>query len=186
MRLFSWPGIFMLTTAAAMGFFASEVVNRRDSAVSHYVIPSAGEELSQAPTTLAPPRLLEEIDLTCLPHMPLSFGPQSTEPPLADQPLSSIRTVSYNLPAGTPDSVEPPAMLATMPYLTDDTTAPATLPPLGDVPLLTPGPETDHPLFKAVKKFIDTDSTADVTDKVPLGTPPVSEHPSSVTPTKPE
>src|SRR5207249_4448959 len=72
---------------------------------------------------------------------------------------------------------------AVMPYLTDDD-APATLPPLGDVPAITPIPVTppdpDHPLLRAVKKFFE--GAADVTDKVPLGKPPVSEHPSAVAP----
>jgi hypothetical protein len=186
MRLFSWPGIFMLMTTAGMGFFASEVVHRRESAVSRYVITSGGEELSEAPpSTLTPPRLLEEIDLTCMPQMALTFGPQSTEPPLADSPFSMIRTTSFELPAAAPDGIETPSILSTMPYLNDDPNAPAILPPLGDVPVLTPVPEADHPLFKAVKKFVDLESANDVTDKVPLGTPPVSEHPSTVTPNKP-
>ena len=62
-----------------------------------------------------------------------------------------------------------------MPYLTDDP-APALLPPLGDVPTLplAPTPDPDNPLYHAVKRFVESAARpAEVTDKVPLGKPPV-------------
>jgi hypothetical protein len=47
-------------------------------------------------------------------------------------------------------------------------------------------PNPNNPLYEAAKKFFENwSSGSDVTDKVPLGTPPVSEHPSSVTPNNP-
>src|SRR5205807_1734085 len=102
-------------------------------------------------------------------------------PPLADAPAGGlIRTASFELPVASPVGAE---SLSTMPYLTDDP-APPLLPPLGDVPMLSPAPDADNPLYHAVKRFVDDAAKApgDVTDKVPLGKPPLSEHPSAVAP----
>jgi hypothetical protein len=206
MRLLNWAGIASFGVAFAAGFAANEVAHRHTSVASQYVNAGTGEELCDAvpppvclTAPLSPPQPVEEIDLTC---QSMAFGPQSTEPPLAGQPLGSIRTVSFELPAGSPEGPDLPPIPSTMPYLTDDP-APATLPPLGDVPPLTPVPESENPLLKAVKKYFENggtlpeqpaarggidrrrDSVSDVTDKIPLGQPPVSEHPSAVPPNKP-
>jgi hypothetical protein len=178
MRLASWAGVPALGFAFATGFVANELVHRHGFPNAVPVVVSAGEELSEAPPArLTAPRPVEEIDLTCQAY---AFGPQSTEPPLAVEPASMFQKVNFELPAGSPDD----GVLPRMPYLTDDA-APAMLPPLGDVPALAPVPDADNLLFKAVKKYVSGWTTADVTDKVPLGTPPVSEHPSAVAPNKP-
>lgn len=228
MRLASWAGVPALGFAFATGFVANELVHRHGFPAAVPVVVSAGEELSEAPPVrMLPPTPVEEIDLTC---QSFAVGPQSTEPPLAGESASHFRTVSFELPAGSPED----APLERMPYITDDAAdAPATLPPLGDVPPLVPTPGDDNPLFKAVKVYFGITDDAhqrmnalinqsedlrqagadwrriwmneqpsttgkpqatvppaqpkqpDVSDKVPLGTPPVSEHPSTVTPNKP-
>jgi hypothetical protein len=171
---FAWA--VALGVAFATGFVANEMVHRRTLNVSHQIDTAVGEDLCDvAPTPLVPPLPLEEIDLTV--RQEVAFGPQSMEPPLAGPPDGLIRTVSFEIPAGSPETSELPVM----PYLTDDPT-PAVLPPLGDVPVLTPMPKAEDPLFKAVKRFFEVGTSADVTDKVPLGQPPVSEHPSAAPP----
>jgi hypothetical protein len=193
MRLASWAGIPVVGFAFASGFAANEMVHRHSSVAAHYVAVAAGEELSERPPLPPMPLPAEEIDLSC--HA-VAFGQQSTEPPLAGgvpacgSPAGLVRAASYELPASAPEGPELPPVPETMPYLTDDA-APGTLPRLGDVPTVAPMPDPGHPLFKAVKKFLDTNAApaapdaGDVTDKVPLGQPPVSEHPSAVTPGKP-
>ncbi|HEY1381510.1 MAG TPA: hypothetical protein VGF55_32215, partial [Gemmataceae bacterium] len=153
MRLFSWAGGVALAAAAAGGFVAGGAVHRRDVVPVIRVCNADGGELSEAPPTpVVPPQVAEDIDLTC---QSAAFGPQSTEPPLADQMSASmIRTASFELPAGSPDGPESPQVLPVMPYLTDDPT-PAKLPPLDDVPA-GPQPAPDNPLFRAVKKFVET------------------------------
>jgi hypothetical protein len=188
MRHFSWPGITALACAAGSGFLAGEAVHRHDAAVIQ--ICEASGELSDAPPTrLSPPQPVEEIDLTCPQSLSAAYGPQSMEPPLAEGLSAPIRTVNFEVPAGSPIGPELPPF---MPYLTDDG-APAQLPPLGDVPLLVPPipvtpqlPDPANPIFQAAKKFVaEAARLPEVTDKVPLGKPPVSEHPSAATPNKP-
>jgi hypothetical protein len=214
MRLFSWAGCAALGASAGIGFFAGESINQHDPVVIQ-VCDAGGELCDAPPAAISPPKPVEEIDLTCLatPPIPAAFVlSQSMEPPLADPSAEpdAIRTASFELPAAAPvGSDEQP----TMPYLTDDG-EPARLPQLGDVPLLTPPiSNAGNPICQAVKKFVDgagklpeapTDdsrranadwqrlwfpdapaSAAPITDKVPIGTPPVSEHPSAVTPEKP-
>jgi hypothetical protein len=209
MRLFSWSGISALACAATGGFLAGEAVHRRDVAAIQ-LCEASGELCDAPPTRFNPPQPIEEIDLTCPPMMVEAFAPQSMEPPLADAPADAIRTVNFELPAGSP--VDPAARWY-MPYLTDDG-APAPLPPLGEVPLLnpptpmlSPTPDPSDPIYQAVKRFFDNaailpelprndvrrpEDTPNsgsrvngVTDKVPIGKPPVSEHPSAVKPEKP-
>jgi hypothetical protein len=219
MRLFSWAGWAALSAAAGVGFYAGESVSQCHPAVLE-VRASGGELCDAPPTNLSPPTpVQEEIDLTCLPASTVAFSAQSTEPPLADPSAEQgvIQPVGFELPAAAAAEPEAPAR---MPYLTDDG-EPAPLPPLGDVPLLTPAtPETGNPIYQAVKKFVDdavrlpempvekknrinalsdqdenlrrvgeewrriwrTNSLSPpdpITDKVPLGKPPVSEHPSA-------
>jgi hypothetical protein len=230
MRLFGWPGISALACAAVGGFLAGEAVHSHDPAVLQ--ICEGGELCDALPRSLSPPELVEQIEQACPPTLVEAFGPQSMEPPLADAPPDSIRTVNFELPAGAPVGPEPRPY---MPYVTDDG-APAPFPALGDVPLLNPPmpmspPVADpgNPIYQAVKRFMDyavkpperqseevrrkkaLENQAEnerqlaeewrriwrddqpptmvpahvVTDKVPIGKPPVSEHPSTVTPEKP-
>jgi hypothetical protein len=227
MRLFSWAGCAALAASAGVGFFAGQSINQHDPIVIQ-VCDAGGELCDAPPATMSPPKPVEEIDLSCptSPPMPPAFVmSQSMEPPLADPSAEPdmIRTASFELPAAAPVGLDEPP---TMPYLTDDG-EPAPLPPLGDVPLLTPPTSNaGNPIYQAVKKFVDgagklpeapadenlraralanqaedlrranadwkriwfpdaPASAAPITDKVPIGTPPVSEHPSAVKPEKP-
>jgi hypothetical protein len=180
MRLFSWAGFSALVIAATAGFLGGEAVHRHDPVD---IRVCDGGELSDAPPAvfraapLLPPQPLEE---TSAPPALLAFSGQSVEPPLAEQPVAGpIRTASFEQPTG-------PELQPRMPYLSDDP-APALLPPLGDVPVLPSTPDPDNPIFQAVKRFIDNaarppEQPSEITDKVPLGKPPVSEHPSTAPP----
>lgn len=187
MRLFSWPGVTALACAAGGGFLAGEAVHRNDATVIQ--ICDAGGELCDAPPVrLNLPQPVEEIDLTCPSTIAAAMGPESMEPPLADGKVNAIRTVRFELPAGAPIGPQAPPQI---PYLTDDG-VPGMLPPLGDVPLLDPPPmpppanDAGNPIYQAARKFIaDAARLPEVTDKVPIGKPPVSEHPSAVPPQKP-
>jgi hypothetical protein len=186
MRRFSWAGCVALAAAAGGGFLVGEAVHRNDPVT---VQLCDGGDLSadppafpEPPTPLAPPQLVEEIDLSCPPKVAAAFGSESMEPPLAAAADGQIRTVNFEIPAAPPAGAD---VLSVMPYLTDDP-EPGLLPPLGDVPPLptSPTPDPDNPIFQAVKKFVDTaarlpERSPEVTDKVPLGKPPVSEQPSS-------
>jgi hypothetical protein len=181
MRLFSWAGGAALAAAAGFGFLAGEAWHRHDPA-NCVEVRDGTAEISEAPPTLAaapalpPPQPVEEIDLSCLPRM--SYVVQSIEPPLADRTTDTMsRPASFELPASPP---EMPSAPLTMPYITDE---PAPLPPLGDVPALAPN--ADNPLFQAVRSYFEEAARlpvapAEITDKVPLGKPPTSEHPSAV------
>jgi hypothetical protein len=217
-----------LAAAAGAGYFAGVSAHRHDPAILQ--VCDAGGELSEAPPSrVTPPQPVDEIDLTCLPSPKAAMAPQSMEPPLAD--ADAIRTVRFDLPVEAPIGPEVPA---TMPYITDDS-APAPLPPLGDVPLVPPAaavapsaPDPNNPIYQAVKRFVTasfwrSEPSADeklrekaranqeenrrqaaedwrrlwlndppttltkprVTDKVPIGQPPVSEHSSAEPPEKP-
>ncbi len=184
MRLFSWPGVIALACAAGGGFLAGEAVCRNEPVVIR-VCDGGGELCEAPPDHLTPPQPLEEIDLTCPSMLSEVFGSQSMEPPLADGASDPIRTVHFELPAGSPVGPDSPPY---MPYLTDDG-APAPLPFLGDVPLLTPvpvtppTPDSGSPIYQAATKFVGEGAKLpEVTDKVPLGKPPVSEQPPTTGP----
>jgi hypothetical protein len=137
---------------------------------------------SAPPAPLAPPQLVQEIDLSCPPRTAATFGSESMEPPLAAAVDGQIRTVNFEIPTAPRSNAD---VLSVMPYLTDDAT-PGLLPPLGDVPELpaSPAPDPDNPLFQAVRKFVGdagrlADRSPEITDKVPLGKPPISEQPSA-------
>src|SRR5207247_61868 len=88
----------------------------------------------------------EEIDLTCLPLLPFDFGPQSTEPPLADHSAAGgrLRPVSYEQPADATDGPVLPPPPATLPLLKDDADAPpAKLPKIDDDGPVLPPPCPD-------------------------------------------
>jgi hypothetical protein len=187
MRRFSCFDAATLLAAAGVGFLAGERSHRQDP-VNIRICDSVGELSDAPPTVLAAPQPVEEIDLTCVSMGPLALRPQSAEPPLADGLGEMVYPVKYESPVGAPTG---PDILATMPYLTDDP-SPGLLPPLGDVPLLLPPtpvapsstlPDPANPIYQAARNLVD--KAADISDKVPLGKPPVSEHPSTTTSEKP-
>jgi hypothetical protein len=122
MRLFSWAGGAALAAAAGFGFLVGTAVHRPAGCVRVCDAPDASE-VSEAPPVAARPQPPEEIDLSCLPTLPYDFGPQSTEPPLADASAAVpgvLRAVSFELPAGPLDGPELPTPPAALPHLTDD------------------------------------------------------------------
>jgi hypothetical protein len=202
MRLFSWAGGAALAAAAGFGFLVGTAVHRPAGCVRVCDAPDASE-VSEAPPVAARPQPPEEIDLSCLPTLPYDFGPQSTEPPLADASAAVpgvLRAVSFELPAGPLDGPELPTPPAALPHLTDDGDAPpARLPMIVEDGVdLPPGPEAKpgDPVFQAVQIFFEDAAQlpaapcaggpacpqagdGEVTDKVPLGKPPTCERPPS-------
>ncbi|HEX4589916.1 MAG TPA: hypothetical protein VH120_08315 [Gemmataceae bacterium] len=193
MRLFSWAGITALAAAAGGGFLAGEAVRQQDAVTVR--MSDAGELSDALPIaaasawSLTPPQPVEEIDPSCPSTVTTAFGSQSMEPPLADAAGAGvIRPAGFELPAGGAVAAEP---LSIMPYLTDDP-VPALLPALGEVSDLTPSamPDPSNPIFQAVKRFVGIagrlpERPGEVTDKVRLDQPPVSEHPSALAPVPP-
>jgi hypothetical protein len=178
MRIFSWAGGVALAAAVGVGYLANELAHQRDAVTCCLRTLDAPEivEASEAPPSDGP-RLepAEVIDLSCVPSaVTVNQFVQTTEPPLAAPAAlpDFLRTVNFELPAGAPDGPELPPSL---PYLKDDADAPpARLPVLADAP---PAGEPSGPAYEAVKKFFQDAAQLPVTDKVPLGQPPVCERP---------
>lgn len=121
MRLFSWHGLAFLAFAAGCGYVAGVGDRHTASAPSIPRIHSAEEEASPPPP---PPGLafggatiegvrLDDIDLTCEPHVSLPLFTQTCEPPIAD---ATIHRATYEFPSGDENGT---SAVPEMPYLDD-------------------------------------------------------------------